>query len=260
MTVFCVLGPMEIHVAGRRVPVRGPMRQRLLAAFLAARGELVTVESLVDELWGTTPPPKLENALQAQISRVRRQLEGLEPDRAAPRFVTTAVGYRFLVEPHEIDATAFAAVVDTIRARTASREPSADDILALRRALRMWRGPIHGGLAGGRLCRTATARIAESRLAAQELLYELELGSGGAARIIPELTELVVQHPLHERFCGQLMVALYRAGRQIEALGHFRRLRTRMNEELGIDPSPVVGRFERAILRHDPVLAGPLAA
>jgi DNA-binding SARP family transcriptional activator len=260
MTMFCVLGPMEVHASGRRVPVKGTMKQTLLAAFLAARGELVTVETLADELWGTTPPPKMENALQAQVSRIRRLLEGLEPERAQPRFVTTPIGYRFSVNTNEVDATAFVEMVEAIRTRTA-RGGSAEDIAALRRALTLWRGPVFGGLGGGQICRTAASRFGESRLAAQELLYELELVNGGATRIVPELTELVTQHPLHERFCGLLMVALYRAGRQIDALALFHKLRSRMNEELGIDPSPAVGRFERAILAHDlPVLTGPIAA
>ncbi|MFL6139498.1 MAG: BTAD domain-containing putative transcriptional regulator [Frankiaceae bacterium] len=249
-----VLGTMEIRTPGETVRLRGTMKQTLLATFLAAANKLVTVDALAEELWGTTPPPKMENALQAQISRLRRVLARLEPERAEPRLVTSVSGYRFTVACEELDAALFLHTVDTIRVRAGS-DPHRD-VADLREALSLWRGPVFGGLTGGPLCQTAAAKYQESRIAALELLYELELRTGGYARIIPELTELVRQNPLQEQFCSLLMISLYRSGRQIDALSVYRQLRHRLADDFGIEPSPVLRKCEKAILNHDAMLLG----
>lgn len=228
------------------------MRQTLLAAFLAAENKLVSVDVLAEELWGPTPPAKMENALQAQISRLRRALRRLEPEPKKERLTTNVAGYRFAAHWSEIDACSFVHTVDTIRSRGGS--DYARDIADLRSALAMWNGPVFGGLAGGPLCQVAVRKYEEARNAALEMLYDLELKNGGHAKIIPELTELVNRNPLSEQFCSLLMVALYRAGRQADALELYRELRRRFAEELGIEPSPVLRQYEMAILNHDPLL------
>jgi DNA-binding SARP family transcriptional activator len=255
MSEFLVLGPMEIHWQNRVVRPRGPMLQTLLAAFLAAGGKLVMADVLSEELWGATPPSKADNALQAQISRLRRMLARLEPERAEPRLTTSVCGYQLDVAPDELDAWSFLHTIDEIARRTDS--DAARDVADLRAALERWRGPIFGGLTGGPLCQTAVAKWEEARINALDLLYDRELEIGDHARAIPELTELVAQNPLQEEFCRLLMVALYRSGRQTDALEVYRQLRHRLGEDLGIDPSPVLSRYEEAILNHDPSLLRP---
>jgi DNA-binding SARP family transcriptional activator len=228
------------------------MRQTLLAAFLAAEDKLVAIDLLAEELWGTTPPAKMENALQAQISRLRGALRRIEPERHEHRLSTSAAGYRFAVHWSEIDAASFVHTVDTIRARGGTDLNR--DIADLRSALELWRGPVFGGLAGGLLCQTAAAKYDEARHTALEMLFDLELRNGAHAKVIPELAELVAQNPMQEQFCSLLMVALYRVGRQADALNVYRDLRCRFDAELGIEPSPVLRQYERAILNHDPLL------
>jgi DNA-binding SARP family transcriptional activator len=256
MLVFLALGPMEIRTSIRTARFRGTMLQTLLATFLAAGGKLVTADSLTEELWGMAPPAKADNALQAQISRLRKMLARLEPDRTEPRLITSAAGYQFAIGQTEFDALSFLHTISAIRAKSGDDDPR-QTVRDLRDALALWRGPVFGGLTGGPVCQTAKARYEESRTAALELLYDRELELGRHAAIIPELTELVAQHPANEQFCSLLMVALYRSGRQTDALEIYRQLKHHLIEELGIEPSPVLNRYEAAILNHDPLMMSP---
>jgi DNA-binding SARP family transcriptional activator len=253
---FSILGSVEVGQPGRTVKLNGVMQLTLLSALLAGADTLVTVDALTDELWGTTPPGKSVNALQAQISRLRRRLIRLEPERVDSRLETSVAGYRLAVERHELDAWRFLDAVEQVRARSA--EPTGGDLSAdiarLREALALWRGPAFGGLTGGPLCQTAAGRLREAKNAALSLLYELELRAGGHMRIIPELTELLARNPMQEEFCGLLMIALYRVGRQSDALEIYRGFRMRLVDKLGIDPSPSLHCYEKAILVHDPAL------
>lgn len=255
MLKFLVLGPMEIHGGPRRSTVKGVLQQTLLAAFLASGEKLVTVDALIDELWGTTPPNKAGNALHAQISRLRRNLARMEPDRVDSRLITTTSGYRLVMDQAELDAADLLDTVRTVQNRGGVRTPH--DVAALRNALDLWRGPTFGGIAGGSICQTASANYQEYRTAARVLLFEIELNSGEHSKIIPELSELVAHYPFRESYCGLLMVALYRSGRQTDALSVARRLRSRLVEEMGIEPSPTLRGLEEAILNHDPALFRP---
>jgi DNA-binding SARP family transcriptional activator len=252
MPVFFVLGSMEIQAGSRVLRPQGRMIQVLFASLLAERDRFVRADVLAEELWGGTPPAKSDNALQAQVSRLRRLLSQAEPDTGAQRLTANASGYRLSVQWAELDVAIFQHKVDLIRGRpiVEPRRDAAD----LREALALWRGPVFGGLIGGPIGETAAIKYEESRTAALEYLYELELAADGHTRIIPELTELVLRHPLRERFCSLLMVALYRSGRQTDALDAYRSLKRRLDEDLGIEPSPVMRRYEHAILKHDPVL------
>ncbi len=255
MPIFSVLGSMEIHAANHVFRPRGAMIQTLFASLLAAEDRFVRADALAEELWGAAPPAKSDNALQAQVSRLRRLLARAEPREREQRLRTNVSGYRFSFHWTELDASLFQHTVGAIRDR--STTDLRRDVADLRDALSLWRGPVFGGLLGGQICQTAAAKYEESKIAALELLFDLELKTDGYSRIIPELTELVRQHPLREQFCSLLMVALYRSGRQIDALDAYRRLRRSLDEDLGVEPSPVLRRYELAILNHDPLLMRP---
>jgi DNA-binding SARP family transcriptional activator len=256
MLEFRVLGAIEIHQKNNVVKFGGTVQQTLFAALLADAGTLVTVESLIEELWGTTPPAKVENALQAQVSRLRRRLGRLEPERTESRLQTSAAGYLLEVEQCESDAGLFLHTLGRVRDRVSSRESRNlhTEIGDMRDALALWRGPVFGGLIGGPLCQIAASRYEESRNVALSLLYELELRVGEHSRVLPELTALCASNPLQEQFCLLLMLALYRTGRQVDALNVYRQFRQRLVDDLGVEPSPVLQQYEKAILMHDPAL------
>lgn len=252
MLRFRILGPIEIEASGQPVEIRGRFQRTLLAALLVNPGRVLVGARLADELWGQNPPAAEENALQAHISRLRGKLAAAEPNRPTPRLVSLPAGYRLLADPYEIDAEAFVRAVGQVRARP--ELTAAEVIQQLREALSLWRGPAFGGDLGGFICQAAAVRYEEYRAAALELLYETELHLGRHAHVIAELSELVESKSVNERLCEQLMVALYRAGRQTDALAIFRKIRIRLADELGIKPCPALRRIELAILAQDPEL------
>ncbi|WP_434739567.1 AfsR/SARP family transcriptional regulator [Micromonospora sp. SH-82] len=219
---------------------------------LSAEGQMLSTGSLVTELWGDDPPDRVENALQAHVSRLRRKLQAIEPDFAETRLIAQAGGYRLTLAGAKIDAMVFTRALAQARL-TAETDPT-ETAYRLREALALWQGPAFGGAAIGLAAQAAAVRLDECRLAALQLLFDSELRVGLHTAIIPELTELVRAESPNERLCEQLMVALYRCGRQTDALGVYRWMRNRMLEELGIEPSPVLRNHERAILAHHPDL------
>jgi DNA-binding SARP family transcriptional activator len=216
------------------VPVRlGGTRQRALLALLLTRSnEVVSTDRLIDELWGAQPPPSAANTVQYYVSQLRKLL-------GADRIETKAPGYALRVEAGELDLARFEQLV---------RRGGADE---LHEALGLWRGRPLADLEYEPFLQAEIARIEELRLAAIEKRLNLDLESGRDAELIGELEALVAEHPLRERFCAQLMIALYRAGRQAEALAAYRAARERLVEELGIDPGAALQELERAILRQD---------
>jgi DNA-binding SARP family transcriptional activator len=249
MLSFLALGPIEIRTHDRTVTLNGTIQQTLLATFLAGGERLITVDELIDGLWGTTPPATVENALQANISRLRRTLGRLEPNRPECRLTTKAFGYQFSLHRAEVDAQKMMDTVDAIRARVGTDHRR--DIVDLREVLTLWRGPVFGGVSGGQICQAAVAKYQEYRTATLVMLYEAELANGAHAAAVPELYELVAESPMQENFCSLLMVALYLSGRQTDALAVARHLRDRLIDGFGIEPSPAIGELERAILNHD---------
>jgi DNA-binding SARP family transcriptional activator len=250
---FNILGPIVLEVNGRHLDLKGMLRRVLLVALLVTEGGFVTPESLMEELWGTAPPPTAVNALQANVSRLRRNLLKLEPERPQPRLQQFGGGYRLFVYPGELDATMFVEAVDRVRGTT--ELPAAEVVRRLRSALSLWHGEPFEQLPRGRLIEGAAARYLARRAEAHELLFDHELQLGRHSAILADLAELVSVEPLNERLCEQFMVALYRSGRQTDALALFRQMRFRLNDELGVEPSPTLRTFERAILAHDPILA-----
>src|SRR4051812_21741462 len=249
---FRLLGNIEVHHDdGRPVGIRGTIQLTLLAALLAADCRMVSVQALVDELWAENPPATAENSLQAHISRLRRKLHG--PGNAGhAQLLSLSAGYRLLVDRSEVDGHLFQLITEDVR-NDPHRDPDTAATL-LRHAMALWRGPVFGGLVGGPICQGASARYQASWNMAVENLYDIELRRGRHSQIIPELSALVESPALNERVCEQLMVALYRSGQQTYALEVFHRMRQRLDEELGVAPSPTLYRLESAILNHSQVL------
>ncbi|SFK44689.1 AfsR/SARP family transcriptional regulator [Streptomyces pini] len=252
MLNFSILGALEIRTPGGQVEIPGDLQRTLVQVLLAGEGRHLSGETLVEEVWGSAPPGNQTNALQAHISRIRRRLRALEPERRPSRLVTNPAGYRLVVEDGELDAANF--VRDVQRAEEMLLSDPAGASRLLRSALAMWRGPVFGDLPGGPMCRMVAVRYEEHRLWAMELYFDAELSLGRHKGILAQLRETHIDHPLRERFCEQLMVALYRSGRQVDALATYRNMWKRLSEELGVQPSPSLRRVEHAILSHDPVL------
>jgi DNA-binding SARP family transcriptional activator len=251
MTKFFVLGPLECQSAERPVNISGTLKRTLLATLLAAEGNPVSVESLVTELWADSPPPQWENALQAHVSRLRRRLEAVADDRPA-RLIVQHSGYCLSTDEDTVDAKVFMRELANARLHGAADPGRAAD--ALRGALSMWRGSAFDLVIQGPLCRTVAQRYEAARLVALETLFDLELRSGRHSDIIPALSEWVESPSLNERFCEQLMIALYRSGQQAVALSAYRRMRERLKDELGVEPTMTLRNLFNAILVHHPAL------
>ncbi|MGW8065139.1 AfsR/SARP family transcriptional regulator [Streptomyces ziwulingensis] len=258
MLRFSILGALQIRTASGPAEISGDLQRTLVQTLLVSEGQSVSGEALVEEMWGEGAPDNQANALQAHVSRLRRKLRGLEPDRSTSRVTIHPSGYRLTVNEGELDAAEFVRAVR--QAETLGSGSPEEAARLLRQALAMWRGPVFGGFTGGTLCQLAGARYEEYRMRAMELRFDAELRLGRHAAVLAELAETHTSHPLRERFCEQLMIALYCAGRQADALDVFRRMRRHLADELGIEPSPALRQVESAILSHDPALSGDVRA
>lgn len=251
MTKFFVLGPLECRSANRPVNISGTLQRALLAMLLAAEGNPVSVEALVTELWGESPPPQWENALQAHISRLRRRIDTLSDDHPAQLIVQHS-GYCLQTDEDAVDAKVFMRELSNARFLAATDPRRTADVL--RDVLSLWRGKAFGLVLQGPLCRTVAQRYETARLVALETLFDLELRSGRHIDIIPMLSELVVTSSLNERFCEQLMIALYRSGQQARALSAYGQMREQLDDELGVEPTITLRNLYKAILDHHPAL------
>jgi DNA-binding SARP family transcriptional activator/alpha-beta hydrolase superfamily lysophospholipase len=242
---FRVLGPLGAVHDGEPVAIGGPRQQTVLALLLAFANRPVSIDRLVDEIWGEAPPPAAKNSLQSMVSKLRSAF----PDGTAT-IERDGPGYSLKVDPGAIDAKVFAALVED-GGRLLQGEPTAAaDVL--RKALDLWRGrPYEGVSDDSAALRAETVRLEELRLAGLEQRVEADLASGRAGELVGELEALVGEYPLRERFRGQLMLALYRSGRQSEALRVYQRTRHVLGEELGIEPSPELRDLEQKMLLQD---------
>src|SRR5919197_1721765 len=250
---FRVLGPLEAWNDDRPVRLGGPKQRALLAILLLRRNEIVSRRVLIDELWGEQPPPSATHTLDTHVYRLRKAC-------GEARVVTTDGGYVARVGPDELDLERFERLVAEARALRGQ----GDDRGAVERlgaALALWRGPPLGGLEAEPFASIEIQRLDELRLAAFEERFDAELALGRQDGLVPELQALVARNPLRERLHGQLMLALYREGRQVEALGVYRELRRHLADELGLEPGPALRAIEHEILRQEPELtvvqAGP---
>lgn len=254
---FLILGSVQIcdERAGVRIVPAGAKQRALLGALVVRAGQVVPAGRLIDELWGDRPPAGAANALQAHVARLRRLLPAA-PGACRPQhewLVTRPTGYALRAGCADTDAQRFHHLV--AQARQAGADPGRAAQL-LRSALALWRGPALEGSGRGTICAAEASLLEESRLAALEMLYEACLRAGQCERITGELEELTVAHPLRERFHELLMTALYRCGRQAEALGAYERVRRRLVHDLGVEPGPGLRTCMEAILHHrDPAPA-----
>jgi predicted ATPase/DNA-binding SARP family transcriptional activator len=247
---FRILGPLEVLREGEPQPLGTPKQRALLALLLIRRGQVVSSDALVDLLWGAEPPPTAANALQGHVSRLRKLLG---PNDIGARLVTGANGYRIDCEADELDAARFEALVREGRAAGENgRDAEAAELL--RDALSLWRGPALADFAFEPFAEHEAGRLEELRLAALEERIGAELAVGRHAEVVAELTALAADHPVRERLQAQLMLALYRSGRQADALAAYRRARDTLVDELGLEVGAELRELERAILAQDPEL------
>ena len=243
---YRVLGPLDATVDGRSVTLGAPRHRALLVLLLAQANQVVPSTRLIDELWGEDPAPSAANILQGAVSQLRKAL-------GKDAIETRGTGYAVRVEPDQLDVHSFERLADAgSTALEAGRFDEAAQSLA--EALGLWRGEALGDLAGEDAVYQVAARLEELRLTVRERLLEAELGRGRHADVLPDVQALSREHPLRERPHGLLMLALYRCGRQAEALEAYRATRARLVEELGIEPGPALQELEQQILRHDAAL------
>jgi predicted ATPase len=244
---FGILGPLEVRDGSGPVRVPGAKERALLADLLVNAGRVVPADRLVEDLWGSQPPGNPVNTLQGRVSALRRAL-----GPAGGGLVTRPPGYLLEADPEQVDAGRFERLVAEAAALGPAGGPRAAALLE--EALSLWRGPALAEFADQPWAQAEAARLEDLRLAATESLVELRLAAGGHAGLVGELEGLVAAHPTRERLRGHLMLALYRSGRQADALGAYQRTREVLAEELGIDPSPELQRLHHQILIQDPAL------
>ncbi len=252
MVRYAVLGPVEVCQGAERASVGGPKQVALLADLLVNANEAVSVDRLIDDVWGPQRSDGSAKRLQMGVARLRSALgpraDGSSPLQRAPR------GYRLIVAPGELDADVFERYLEDAAAALRGGDPAAARD-AVRAGLGLWRGPALAEVAYESWAQEAVRRLEERRLDALETYVDADLALGHHADAIGRLRVLVAEHPFRERFSWQLMLALYRAGRQQEALDAYQRTRERL-QELGLEPGSALTTLQRQILSHDGALAG----
>jgi DNA-binding SARP family transcriptional activator/DNA-binding CsgD family transcriptional regulator len=251
---FGILGPLEVRRSGRAVPLGGPRQRAVLALLLLEANRAVSMDRLAEEVWAGDPPDGWVTTLQTYVFHLRR---ALEPDRlrgaAGSVLVTRGRSYLLRVDREHLDAARFQDGFTAGRAALGAGR-YAEGAGTLRQALDMWRGEVLADLADYAFIQPEAVRLEDLRLAALEARIEGDLALGRHDALTAELERLAARHPLRERLHGQLMLALYRCGRQAEALACYRRVRDLLAGELGIDPGEPLRRLHEAVLAHDPAL------
>jgi DNA-binding SARP family transcriptional activator len=243
---FRILGPLEVHDGERVLPLGGVRQRAVLAYLLLHANEVVSRDRLIEELWAREPPEAVVNVLQTYVSHLRKLLP-------AGVLVTRTPGYLLRLARGELDLDRFEELLERARATLEAGRAEQSAQLA-REALALWRGPALADLDDQSFAQGAVGRLAELRLVALERRIEADLALGRHLELVGELEGLITQHPLRERLRGQLMLALYRSGRQAEALEAYRLGRALLVEELGLEPSRALQEMETAVLRQDHVL------
>jgi YVTN family beta-propeller protein len=246
---FRILGPLEVQADGRELPLGGSRQRAVLAILLLHRGESVSVDRIADELWGERPPETAAKTIHVYVSRLRKALgEGV--------LVTRGGGYALELAEGDVDADRFGALAREGR-EALERGEAAGAAESLGEALELWRGPPLSDLAYESFAQAEIGRLEELRLGVLEDRIDADLALGRHTALVPELEALVDEHRERERLRGQLMLALYRSGRQGDALESYRDMQRALDRELGLAPGPELQELERAILAQDPAIAAP---
>ena len=245
---FRILGPLEVWDDGDALHLGGAKQRGVLAILLLGANGVVSTDRLIDELWGDAPPDDAVMALQAHVSRLRKALPG-----GPEILLTQAPGYVLRVEPGQVDLDRFEQGVRDGRTALGEGDPERAAV-ALGASLELWRGRPLADLEDEPFARAATAHLEDVWLDALETRLDADLALGRDAELVPELRALVRAHPLREGLRARLMLALYRSGRQADALEVFTDARRQLNDELGLEPGPVLQRLQQQILVHDPDL------
>jgi DNA-binding SARP family transcriptional activator len=254
---FGILGPLAVFRDGTEISVAGARQLALLAYLLLHANRVVPSERLIDELFGDEPPEGALNSVHTGISRLRRQLAGTQ--RQEVPILTRPPGYLLELERGQLDLHVFEDLLQAARRQLdAGDAKEASEVL--RSALELWRGEPLADLTAYAFARAEAARLEDLRLAAVMERIESDLALGRHTEVVGEVERLIADHPLQERLRGQLMLALYRSGRQSEALELYQDTRRHLVTELGLEPGPSLRELERAILAHDPELDAPRAA
>ncbi len=240
---FRILGPLDVIAEAGSIEIRARKPRAVLALLVVNANHMVPAERLIDELWDRNPPPSAVTTLQTYVSQLRRL--GVASLRTRPP------GYLLEVGPDDVDAARFERALTTTNA---GRDAPDQVARRLEEALGWWRGPALADFADEPWARLETTRLDGLRLDALARRADARLALGQHHELISDLKMLVEAEPFREQFCAQLMLALYRSGRQAEALRAYRKLRERLGEELGIEPSAALVRLEAAILRQEPEL------
>jgi DNA-binding SARP family transcriptional activator len=241
---FRILGPLEVADDGEPLQLSGQKQRALLALLLLDVNRVVSTDRIVDALWGEAPPRTAATSLQNFVSQLRKLL-------GSDVLVTKPPGYQLRIAPEQLDLERFTRLVEESRG-----EPPAERAAKLRRALALWRGRPLADLGFEAFAQQEIGRLEELRLAALEDRVDAELEAGRHSDLIGELEAFADEHPLRERLRSQLMLALYRSGRQAEALQIYHDTRRVLVDELGIEPSPSLQQLHGSILRQDPRLEG----
>jgi predicted ATPase/DNA-binding SARP family transcriptional activator len=253
---FRILGPLEVSNGDRVLSLAAAKERALLALLLVDANRVVSSERLIEDLWDGAPPESATTSVRVLVSRLRKTLSEIDDGEV---IVTRAPGYLVTVEPGELDASRFEALAARGHAQLAAGDAEGASRV-LREALDLWRGPPLADVGDLERARLEATRLEGSRLGALEDRVDADLAVGRHAQLVSELEALTAAHPVRERLWSQRMLALYRAGRQADALGVYQELRRVLDEELGIEPSPEVVALETAIIRQDPTIARTPAA
>jgi DNA-binding SARP family transcriptional activator len=250
---FRILGPLEVLENGRAITLGGSKQRALLALLLLHHNETLSTDRLIDELWGERPPANAAKTVQMQISRLRKALAGDAGNDSAGAIVTRERGYELRLDPERLDAQRFERLIVEGRRELASGRPKRA-VRAIEEALSLWRGAPLADLAYEPFARGDVTRLEDLHVTAHEERIDAKLALGEHAEVVGQLEQLIAEHPYRERLRGQLMLALYRADRQADALQAYQTARRTLVEELGIEPGERLRELERAVLAQDAAL------